>query len=250
VHVRNVGLAAGLGALALDAARRRASGGAGWWMLAGALIPLAARTWVNVTFWGTWLTNPHVRPDWSIGVVEAARQAVDRLGGLLLDQEHGLLPFAPIYLTIVAGLILLRRLAPAHARAAALLIAAYLVPVLCPWVNVHGWSGGWSPAARNLVPVVPFLAIAAFGLAMRVDLRLAALLAVGQVAIFQLLWRDPRLMWNDGDGRSEYLAAVSERLVAWWPAWASGGGGAAVTVVFLAAWVAVSVALTRRMTTD
>jgi hypothetical protein len=156
---------------------------------------------------------------------------------MLLDQEHGLLPYAPIYLLVPAGLLALRR--TAHGLAPAIFVAAYLAPVLCPWLNVHGWSGGWSPAARLLVPVVPFLAIAAFAAIVHGHRAAAGALALVQVGIDQLLWRQPRLAWNAGDGHAEFADALFPGAAAWLPRWAPGGG-VIVTVAFVAGWLALA----------
>lgn len=77
--------------------------------------------------------------------------------GLLLDRSFGLLPHAPVFLLALAGLPALvrgrwRRLAP-H-----LLVA---VAVLLPVLGWRMWWGGQCPPARLLVPLVPFLALAA-----------------------------------------------------------------------------------------
>jgi hypothetical protein len=34
------------------------------------------------------------------------------------------------------------------------------VAILLPFVNVHGWTGTWSPSPRFLVPITPLLATA------------------------------------------------------------------------------------------
>jgi hypothetical protein len=211
VHVRNVGLAFGLLVVAWRTPANRSP-----WLVAGAAVPLAVRTLVNAVFWGSLVTGPHARADAAMGVFGAARESAVRLLGLLLDQEHGLLPYAPIYLLAPLGWFFLRRDDRRAASDVALIVLAYLLPVLCPWTNVHGWRGGWSPAARMLVPVVPFLAIAAFAGAVRRK-RLALVLALLQIGILQLLWRDPKLAWNDGDGYAEYGDALFPGGAAWLP---------------------------------
>jgi hypothetical protein len=120
--------------------------------------------------------------------------------GLLLDQEHGLLPYAPCYLLAPAGWVWLRRRHPDVAAESLVLIGAYLVPVLLPVTNVHGWRGGWSPAARFLVPVAPFLGLAlAFGMA-RAPRFVAAVILIGQACLDGYFWSHPKQLWNLDDG--------------------------------------------------
>ena len=69
------------------------------------------------------------------------------------------------------------------ARAIAFASLCYLALIAFPLTNVHGWTGGWSPAARFMVPIMPLLALAlpaAFADTPRV--LLAALVAV-QISI-------------------------------------------------------------------
>jgi hypothetical protein len=233
VHVRNAGLVLGLAFVAASAWRGPRRSHAAW-ALGGLAVPVLVRTWVNAAFWGTAIGSPHARAEWSAGIAAATAESVSRLGGLLVDQEHGLLPYAPIYLLVAAGWLALRRRA-SGAATLAIVVTAYLVPVLCPWTNVHGWRGGWSPAARMLVPIAPFLAVAAFGALMRGSRIPALMLALLQVAIDQLLWRDPRLAWNEGDGYAEFADAFFPGTAGWLPAWRAGGG-VLTTMAFLAAW--------------
>ena len=63
------------------------------------LVPmLALRTAVNYWLWGTLLTSAHARLSASVGLGEAARETAIRLTGWLVDQEFGLLIYAPVYL--------------------------------------------------------------------------------------------------------------------------------------------------------
>ena len=238
LHARNVGLAAALAVLAWRTPANRSP-----WLAFGLAVPLAVRTLVNFVFWGSFVAGPHARLDADPGVLEALREALVRLGGLLLDQEHGLLPYAPVYLLAVPGWLLLRR-AGAPQQSAGVVVLAYLLPVLLPWTNVHGWRGGWSPAARMLTPIAPFLAVAAFAAALRWK-GLAAALALLQLGILQLLWRDPKLAWNDGDGYAEYADALVPGGAAWLPRFVEGGAGAWTAAALITAWTLGSYALAR-----
>jgi hypothetical protein len=76
------------------------------------------------------------------------------LPGLFLDRSFGLLPIAPAFLLALAGLpgLLRRREAWPHALVG--------LAVLAPLLSWRMWWGGQCPAARFLVPMVPFLAVA------------------------------------------------------------------------------------------
>jgi hypothetical protein len=98
---------------------------------------------------------------------------VERIMGLLFDQAHGLLTYAPLYLTLLPGSILLWRTSRRRCAELLMLIAGYIIPVAIPALNAHGWQGGWAPAARFLVPISPLLAPAFFGVKMIVHVPLS-----------------------------------------------------------------------------
>ena len=76
-----------------------------------------------------------------------------------------------------------------------------------PMLNAHGWRGGWTPAARFLVPVAPFLAILTFAAVAHLRRLPAIVLAIAgvQVCLDAFLWQHPGLLWNDGFGTSTFL---------------------------------------------
>jgi hypothetical protein len=213
VHARNVGIAIGLSALALRAWRRE-----GWPAVrlasfcAGAAVLGIVRAALTYTLWGTLISTPHAAFNFSTTAAGAATEILVRATGLLFDREYGLLAYAPIYLLAFPGFA---RLAGSERRLAAdsaVVFGCYVVPVLLPFVNVHGWTGGWSPAARFLVPVAALLWLPASIVTAHVarGARIAALAIVAvQVAINLYLWQVPRSLWNDGDGISAF----------WWAGW-------------------------------
>ena len=91
------------------------------------------------------------RPEMALSTVPEA------LPGLFLDQEFGLLVYAPVLALALPGLALLvkrdRRLGWA-----ALVAVASVVAVASSW---HMWRGGFNPPGRFLVPIAPVLAVAA-----------------------------------------------------------------------------------------
>ena len=136
--------------------------------------------------------------------------------GLLFDREYGLIAYAPVYLLAGPGLLVLSRYGHRLSRDALVVLACYLIPVLMPLTNVHGWTGGWSPAARFLVPVSPLLWLGVYAYAAQAALGgrivVTALVAV-QLAIDALVWQFPKTLWNDGDGVSAF------RWNQWMPTW-------------------------------
>jgi hypothetical protein len=210
VHARNVGLIAGLMIVALLRARRWADRGLIVAFLVGAAVLFAVRTGVTHHFWGTWVTTPHERFGAVDGLQPFVTESVTRLAGWLFDQEHGLLPYAPIYLLAPAGWLALWKRDRVLCTEISILVGAYVGVMTMPMLNAHGWRGGWTPAARFLVPVAPFLAILTFGAVAHLR-RLPAIVKViagVQVCLDALLWQDPHLLWNDGIGTSALLTFV------------------------------------------
>jgi hypothetical protein len=206
VHIRNVGIVVmlvGLAAMRLRHARLGAR--------AGFVLSLAAcvaiRTALNYRFWGSLVTGPHAHGGGWPGAPEAARVVSTRLAGLFLDQEFGLLIYAPVFLLAVVGFIALARTRPAIMRAALAIIACYLLTIVLPMTNVQGWTGGWSPAARFLAPVVPLLGIGVAAAIPVVPRALLVALVALQITIDAYAWQHPKNLWNDGDG----VAAVCAR---------------------------------------
>ena len=218
VHARNVGLSIGVTLLAAAALRRggtRRDAGA----FAAALAVMAAlRTAITYRLWGTWMVTPHATTGVWDGWGEALTVSAMRLVALLVDQEYGLLVYAPIYVLSVAGAVVLARSRPDVVRAVALVAGAYLALVLFPLTNLHGWSGQWCPAGRFLTPIVPLLGLAVCA-ALRAAPRAAAVLVVVQVALSAYWWQHPKLLWNDGDGRAAFCATTGERVCAALPAY-------------------------------
>jgi hypothetical protein len=213
IHVRNAGLVAGLAFLAIRAVKAHRIGPRDCAVFLVALgAGLGMRTTVNYYLWGTMLRTPLVDPGGTWQPTLVAESVFVRLTGLLLDREFGLLAYAPVYLLAGAGIFLSIRLisrlrAPTGIAEALIVIACYLVPVLLPALNAHGWMGGWSPAARFLVPVVPLVAVVAYTYA-NLAPRWVVWHIVGlQIAIDVFVWQYPKTLWNDGDGVSAFLPA-------------------------------------------
>jgi hypothetical protein len=114
------------------------------------------------------------------------------LAGLWLDRQYGLLAYSPIYLLLPAYWAIAAGTVPW----AALPVVAMIVP-MAAFVE---WWGGFSPAARYLVPIVPFCALAAtHALRNRVVWLTAIVLLMPQALIVGYAWQHPRTLWPIDD---------------------------------------------------
>ena len=75
--------------------------------------------------------------------------------GIIFDQEYGLLPYAPVYLLTVPGIIAAFRIYPTYAGCA---LGLFLVSLIQGGLT-PAWSGAYAPPARFLVSVAPLLGI-------------------------------------------------------------------------------------------
>jgi len=256
LHARNVGLTAGLLVLAAYRSRRWPDGRARLGsFLSGAAALFLVRTAVTFHFWGTWVTTPDARLDMAAPFV---LESLTRLAGWLFDQEHGLLAYAPVYLLLPAGWLALWKRDREFCVEISAIVAACIAVVTVPIFNIHGWRGGWSPAARYLVPITPLLGILVFSAAAHVR-RLPVLvigLIVLQVSLDAIVWQRPKLLWNDGVGTSallSYLDGGTGWLSSFFPSLVAPIGpwtiamiiSLAIAWVIITAWVISSSAATR-----
>lgn len=139
------------------------------------------------------------RPEFSVSTL------AEGLPGLALDQEFGLLPYAPVFAFCLPGLVLLARERTRLAVVTILLVVA-VVGTAGSW---HMWRGGFNPPARFLVPLLPVLALA-LARALREGPGAAGALAAGWG-----LWIgacgviDPSLVHRDRDGTAPFFRAWS-----------------------------------------
>jgi hypothetical protein len=127
------------------------------------------------------------------------------LAGLFLDQEFGLLVYAPVFALAVPGLV---RLARRSLREAVVAVALVLTIVLTAG-SWDMWRGGFNPPARFLVPLLPVLA-AAVACDLRRGLHAAGALLIGWGLWTGLAggWR-PELVHRDRDGTAPFFRAES-----------------------------------------
>lgn len=121
--------------------------------------------------------------------------------GLLVDRENGLFVWAPIYLLLPAAWMLAGR---EH--------WLWLFPVaslFLPSAAHHQWWGGFSPAARFLVPLVPMFCLIGSTLAKdRVLKAVSVALLVPQLLISAYGWQTPRALWPRGDGHNRVIGGL------------------------------------------
>jgi hypothetical protein len=204
VHARNIGLVVPLAVLALLNARDPARRADAMAFAAGLALLLGVRTAVNYHFWGTLIAGPHARLSEWPGLSSLVAESATRLAGLAIDQEFGLLTYAPLYLLGIAGLVPLYRVRRDLAIAVAAIVIVYVGFIVCPITNVHGWTGGWSPAARFLTPIVPMLALLLVPAMRALPRVLVATVLVLQIAIDAYAWQRPKILWNDGNGEAAF----------------------------------------------
>ncbi len=126
------------------------------------LLPLAGSLVVMVLLHLRWFGSPSPFAAWygRSHLLTAAAVLPGSLG-ILLDQQYGLLVWAPFLLLLPLGAAALWR----EHRDETALLAAAVVLTAGPGV-LHQWWAGWSPPSRFLVPAVGLLALpAALGLA-------------------------------------------------------------------------------------
>ena len=152
------------------------------------LLPQAAFhawTWRE---WGT-LSGPQLSEAFPFTLAAFKNGLV----GLWLDRQSGLLSYAPVYWLLPACWAMTwRRTWP------------FIVPALLlylPMAAFIEWWGGFSPAARYLVPIVPLCAVPVAAALRSTGIKIgAAALVVPQVAIDIIVWQHPRALWPQDSG--------------------------------------------------
>jgi hypothetical protein len=222
IHIRNGPLSLALAAVAVTSHWRRLRVLVPFAL--GIFVVASVRTAVNWHFWGQLFLNDHARLGSYTGLGDMFREIGFRLSGLLFDQEFGLLTLAPIYFLAWPGLVSLWRRNRALAMPVVVLIAAGIGSIVMPVINPYGFVGGWSPAPRFIVPIVPLLAVAAAGAAREmagVRAAFVAVLIALQILISVVVWNDPKILWEDCNGISALsqvvpqLTSVFARLPTW-----------------------------------
>jgi hypothetical protein len=198
LHVRYVALAAVLLAFLLFIRPRRA-----------VLVPVSAALAISAgalmayhsTLYG-FLDPRRVwgrRPELSLALLPSGLQ------GLLLDQEFGLLVYAPVFMLVGPGALLLWR----HTRWGAAAVVGIVGVALLTAGAWPMWRGGFNPPARFLVPALPALALGVAAVLRRGTSASTALLAGWSVWAGLAGGWQPRLVHRDRDGSAPLLREVS-----------------------------------------
>jgi hypothetical protein len=127
------------------------------------------------------------------------------LSGLLLDQEFGLLVYAPLFALAVPGAALLF----GRTRRGALVVAGLVGVTLLLAGSWPMWRGGWNPPARFLLPIVPALALTLAASFQRAFGFPSALLLGWSVWTGLAGGLEPRLVHRDRDGTAPLFRALS-----------------------------------------
>ena len=215
LHTRYAAIA---GPLALVVAGRLAwprEASASWSARVRALAALAVPAFVSAAAWfvmfqaiyGTW--DP--RAPYGHATDMRWARIPHGVAGLLLDQQFGLLPNAPIYVAALAGFFALWR----RNRRLTIELLITIVPYVTAVAGFHMWWGGRSSPARFLVPVLLPLALplAAWWIQPRsrtaraITLLLLAA-SVGLTAALVLVDHGA-LIYNSRDGHALWLLAAS-----------------------------------------
>jgi hypothetical protein len=133
--------------------------------------------------------------------------------GLLADRRLGLIAFAPLYVVVPIAWWVTRRTTWPWLLPVALLAAPAAA-------FDHGWWGGFAPAARFLVPLMPIVAFVSVpALEARAVRTMVAVLLVPQLAIDAVIWQHPRDLWpaRDGNRMLERLGAPGRCYASWLP---------------------------------
>jgi hypothetical protein len=136
----------------------------------------------------------------------ALANLAEGLPGLLLDQEFGLLVYAPLLALALPGFVFLWR----RDRRLALAAAVAVLAVVLTAGTWHMWRGGFNPPARFLLPVAPLLVVA---VALAWDRR--GLTAGASLLLGWTLWTglagawEPRLVHRDRDETAPLFRRLS-----------------------------------------
>ncbi len=125
--------------------------------------------------------------------------------GLLLDQEGGLLVYAPYFLFVFAGFLFLFRQKPLDGIFLLLIITSIYIP--CAGFTLK-WRGAWSPVSRYMVAMLPVFFVP-FCLSVKQATRRIDRYILFVLTFMSFLWSArflhtplSAIMWNNGINRT------------------------------------------------
>jgi len=126
-----------------------------WTPIAGVIVLVLAADWLIT---GGRLIERYFSLNWIFQYSTGFwKSLADAFFGLFLDQEFGLFHYSPIFLLAIPGAIKLFRSNRSDAWMCIAFIGVYLLVFIL--VRRTIFYGGWNPPGRNLVPLLPFLAL-------------------------------------------------------------------------------------------
>jgi hypothetical protein len=168
-----------------------------WVALGGLLVlpQLALHIW-TVYEWGN-LGGPHMLDYIPFSLAWLPRGGL----GMIFDRERGLLGYAPVYVLIPACWALTWRQSWP--------LAVPIMSLFLPLAAFVSWDGGFSPAARFLVPITPLL-ILPVASAMRYSVvRWSAVpLLILQAMVTLLAWWHPPDLWPREQGTNRIFDKI------------------------------------------
>lgn len=132
------------------------------------------------------------------------------LPALVFDQQFGVIPYAPVFVVALFGVVALLRARPR----VGLELVAVVLPYACVAAAFRMWWAGWSAPARFLVPVLMPMGVAAAAAWARQSrparaLSLTALVASVLVTVTLIFADGGWLIFNDRDGYARWLEWAS-----------------------------------------
>jgi hypothetical protein len=195
----------------------------GWWRerswgrrLAG-LLPPAFSAVALFSYYLIIYHRPYPSAEDHAGFHYLPQDVINAAFGLFLDEQWGLLIYAPLYLLAGAGAITLWQRSRTEGEALLAVVLPYLAMIAFYLV----WWGEWGPPARYLAPIVPLAIapIAAWAVAVRrtVAIGAIALLALPGFMVMAGFLKFPQLMYNHPNGHSALFTSWAARFDRVWP---------------------------------
>lgn len=182
------------------------------------LAPQVAFHLWTVRTWGS-LGGPQMLDGLPFTLAGAGRG----LAGLVMDRQSGLIAYAPMYIALGACW--------ACSRAATRWLLVPVAALVVPMSSYVVWWAGFSPAARYLVPIIPFCAVAVAD-SLRAPLMrwIVGGLMAAQIPIAIYAWAHPRALWprDEGNPLLSHLGLVGRAYESWLPPVHFGGAASIV----------------------
>jgi hypothetical protein len=169
------------------------------------VVSVVLLAWYNIFLFGSFFPNNQV-PErsgpiffWPWQGREELTHFVSAGYGMLFDRIFGLLPFAPVYLLAVVGIIAMFQSARRSDRRLLFAMSVTVLPYVAILMAFYYWNGLWNPPARFQTTLVPLLAAPlAFSLVACSSWLYRILYGVRAVwgfVMMSIMVADPRRLW-------------------------------------------------------